>query len=181
MSMVAVAISGCSVKSFDSGRPTAAPAERVTAVHAVFAEAPDSKIERVASATDLISLAASASIKRKVETRATEDHALFVKTFTQDFKDKLPQDASKYGLTVSDSAPTEFRVVLGDQKTTCSLYGCVSSFDLRGDLLDASGKSIWHVTTTIGQSNITANIPDLFETFATEVLTAMKKDGVIGS
>jgi len=154
--------------------------EKIAAVHAVFVDMPNRLNEAHVAVDGLISIAASASIEQRAHAAGAQNRILFVKTFTEGFKDKLPTSALKYGLTISETAQTEFRVAVTDESTTCSLYGCASRFSLQGDLLDESGKSFWHFETKIGQSTIFAKIPELFDVFTNEVLNAMKKDGVIG-
>jgi hypothetical protein len=181
LTAAALAMAGCSVKSFDSNRQASAPAEKITAARATFVNVAESENSGHPVVTGFIDLAASAYIQRNTNETKDKNRAEFVQVFTQGFKDKLPAAADKFGLAISDTAQAEFRVSVLDEKTQCSLYGCASRFHLVGDLLDASGKSVWHFDTNIGQASIFAKIPELFDKFTNEVLPAMKKDGVIGS
>jgi len=180
LATVAVGIAGCSVKSFDSGRDPAMAKETVQSVRVTFVDNPDGSKKSSPAVDGLIALAAIKYLERKGNETNDKARAQFDQVFQDGFKDKFPAQAASYGLTVADTAQTELRVTLGNQKTQCSLYGCASRFDMQGDLVDSSGKSVWHFTTEIGQSSIFAEIPPLFDKFSTEVLNAMKKDGVIG-
>lgn len=180
LAMASAAIAGCTVKSFDSTKVTSAPTDKVQAVHVAFVDSHTGQNTGKVAIGGLIDLAANKYIQSKADETKEKNRVMFDQIFTDGFRNKFPTAAANYGLTVSETAPVEFRVTVGDQKTQCSLYGCVSRFTMEGDLLDPSGKSLWHFTTEIGQSSIFAEMPPLFDKFITEVLNAMKKDGVIG-
>ena len=176
---MAVAMSGCTVKSFDSNSTSPVPAERIQAVQVAFVDNKTGRMTGKVSIGGFIDLAASKYTQRKADETKEKTRALFDQVFIEGFKEKFPATAANYGLTVSDAAPTELRISVGDQTTHCNLYGCASTFVMEGDLLGSSGKSLWHFKTEIGQSSIFAEIPPLFDKFCVEVLNAMKKDGVI--
>ena len=173
---------GCTVKSFDSGNTVSTgTATRINAARVVVSEAPDSAIEGKAVIASLIALAANKYIQNTADARKVSDRELFLRTFTEGFKSKFPAEAAKYGLTISDDAAAEFRFVVGNQQTMCSLYGCASNFEVQGTLNDAAGKEVWHVSGKIGQATVFAHLEEAFDEFAAELIAAWKKDGVVGS
>jgi hypothetical protein len=181
LAAIAVAMAACTVRSFDSNRAASTSLEKVQTAHVAFIDQQTGKNTGRVAIGGLLDLAASTYTQRNADDTKVKNRALFDQAFMDGFKDKFPATAANYGLTVSDTAPTELRITVGDQTTICGLAGCVSNFAMTGDLLDAAGKSLWHFETELGQSTIFAKIPELYDRFAVEVLNAMKKDGVIGS
>ncbi|SJZ54179.1 hypothetical protein SAMN02745126_01550 [Enhydrobacter aerosaccus] len=103
----------------------------------------------------------------------------FAKLISRDFRDRFPALAAPYGLTVSPTAPAILFAQITSAKIAC-YADCVMTVTL-SVLLHDGKKTLWQFKVNFGQKNIWADIDDqMFDLAATEMLEAMKKDGMIG-
>ena len=147
---------------------------------------------RVATVKVIIdpTLPSQISITRHRSGTVTEADKITAKTnanklvhlFSNGFTTKFPVLASGYGLATANPPDNAalMKISVMSLMMDCSGFGCQSTLVVKGELLSASATPFWQFSSRVGQKIVNSPISDeLFDTFATALLEAMKKDNVI--
>lgn len=160
-----------SVRTFNSKANARATDDKVTAMQVVFDPTPPTDVNVLYK----YSLSPQQIDEARISTRA------LIALFSKDFESRFPEIASKAGVTVRPAAPAQLKLSVVQQSAQCGAMGCISLLFLRGALFDRSSpEALWAFTSQVGQPRDGAKITDdIFDAFANELLSKMKRDGVI--
>jgi len=103
--------------------------------------------------------------------------------FNEGFSHRFSGIAAKYQVEVVKSADApKLKISISSLRMACSPMGCQSLFTLQGELFSQADIRLWNFSSEVGQPVVNADISgELFDSFAKELLDAMKKDGIVGS
>ncbi len=121
--------------------------------------------------------------------RAQQNIKNLFERLDEGFKDRFPDMAGSYGLSITPSAPTVLTVRLISTTSICTHdillpNNCGTIFELQGTVADQRGTPMWTLKGTVevhsGDKTGELFYKNTFPTFAQKWLEAMKKQGMIG-
>jgi hypothetical protein len=121
-------------------------------------------------------------ISEKDKADATQRAARLEQLLSQGFTARFPRAAAAQGLQVVTSGDVEhvlrLRVVWREMK--CGPFSCAAQLRVRGDVVDRTGRNVWHFIMMFGQERHEEPMNNsTVDRFARQVLEQMRKDGLL--
>lgn len=168
-----ITLLGCTVQSLKTSGDVA-PDRRITMANVVFDPTLPNEIQ--------VTRRRSGAITEADIFTARTNASRLLRLFSSGFVTRFPSIASGYGLATANPSgdAVRLKVSVTSLMMDCSGLGCQSTIIVKGELFGTSTSPFWQFSSKVGQAIVNSPISDeLFDTFASALLEAMKKDNVI--
>ncbi len=169
-------LSACTIRYAESKRLGEA-GTAVSEVQVLFDATPPEKTQ-VVTQGNIIGL--QAMHDTNVKYLAPREQRRVQELLATGFRERFPGIAARYGLAVSPTAAAKLRLRVVDEMIRDG--GSITRILLQGQLIDASGRTVWRFETSAKNRTVFAKFDEtVVDRISVELLEALKRDRLIGA